>query len=269
MKKTHSYSRLDCFKQCPMKYDFKYIQELRTDSNTYPLLIGTLCHEVLEEKFKQISEDKLNIRSLEILFENKLKEISPPEEYFDKLDIFRERIKQKEDMGNWKVFGIELEINFKVGKYNMVAKIDRVDINENGDFRVVDYKTNKKLYKKDELVAPMQFVTYALAIKSKYGKFPIENYYDMIFLEEKQWCMLDGWQKNLKALDKVFNEIEFSIETDEFRPKPTPLCWWCPYGDSKSPNSDSWYGDCCEYRSIWKPHDKDNRVLNQWEGFFK
>ena len=268
-QKTHSYSRLECFKQCPMKYELKYIEEYKTDSNTEPLFIGTLCHEILEEKFKMIKEGNLNTKTLEILFENKIKEINPSEEYVDKLNVFRKRIKAKENLGEWKVFAIELEIKFKIGKYNMVAKIDRVDINKNGDFRVVDYKTNKKLYDKEKLIAPMQFITYALALKSEYGKYPIENYYDMIFLEEIQYCMLDGWKENINCIEKAFKEIEFCIEVDEFRPKPSALCWWCPYGNSKSPNSDGWYSDACEYRSRWKPDDKDNRPIKLWEGFFK
>ena len=272
-EKTHSYSRLDCFKQCPMKYKFKYIMGLYTDSKTFPLLIGTLSHEVLEDKFKRIMEGNYDFSDLVLKYKNGIKEINPPlEEYKTKVNSLIKRINKEESLGDeWKTFSVEQDINFKIGEYKMIAKIDRMDISDSGDFRVVDYKTNNKLYEKKDLGTPMQFVVYALAIKDKYEKYPVENMYDMIFLNDVQMCLTDkNWEKKgIYKIKKLFEEIELCINIDEFHPKPTPLCWWCPYGDENSPNSDSVYGGICEYRSLWKPNDKTHRKLKEWEGILK
>ena len=40
-----SYSKLDLFDQCPMKYKFKYIDGFRTEGKTLALEMGSLAHK--------------------------------------------------------------------------------------------------------------------------------------------------------------------------------------------------------------------------------
>lgn len=47
---TVSYSKLDTFNTCQMKYDFIYNQKKRDDSTTLALELGSLAHKVLELK---------------------------------------------------------------------------------------------------------------------------------------------------------------------------------------------------------------------------
>ena len=46
----YSYSRLEVYKNCPLQFKFKYIDNYTTSETTLPLELGSLCHRVLEEK---------------------------------------------------------------------------------------------------------------------------------------------------------------------------------------------------------------------------
>lgn len=270
VSQTYSYSRIDVFQKCPMKFMFKYINKYKTKSSSVALEIGTLCHEILEKKFEYLRDGKsVQYKKLQKEFLLKIKEINYGLEYIEKINIFSKRILKKEDLGEWMVLDVEQDINFKFNGYDMIAKIDRIDVNKNGDFRVIDYKTNKDLYEDKDLKTPLQMYIYALAIKEKYGKYPIEFGYDMIFHNEIQLAMSNGWDKRgLKKLESIFDNMLLCIDVDEFYPKPTPLCHFCEYCKT-NPNRDDWYGDICEYYSLWTRENKTYNAIKKWEGILK
>lgn len=49
----------------------------------------------------------------------------------------------------------------------------------------------------------------------------------------------------------------------EYPPKPTPLCYWCPF-HSTSPNADPKFSGLCQYHSLWTPEKKSFAVLNPY-----
>lgn len=52
-----SYSRLEQYKNCPMSYKLKYVDEKTTTDTSLALELGSLCHYVLETKGKMLKED--------------------------------------------------------------------------------------------------------------------------------------------------------------------------------------------------------------------
>lgn len=51
MATQYSYSRVDCFRQCPFKYKLRYIDKLKTLPNydaANPLIVGTALHRGIE-----------------------------------------------------------------------------------------------------------------------------------------------------------------------------------------------------------------------------
>jgi len=267
---TYSYSRLDTFVKCPMKFDFKYIQKYRTDSSSIALQLGGLCHEILEDKFEYIKNNKkVQYKKLLNKFNEKSSNFTIPCEYEDRLIEFNKRILSKENIGEWVVFSIEEDIYFEFEGYELIAKIDRIDINKDGDYRIIDYKTNKKLFQDSDLTTSLQMYIYALAIKDKYGKFPIEFIYDMLFLNEKQYAMTKGWEnRGCKKLKKIFDDLELCFECEEFHPKQTPLCYFCDYCNN-NPNKDEWYGNACEYYSLWTRENPSYKKIQEWEGMLR
>ncbi len=61
-----SYSRIDVYKNCPLRYKYQYVDKKESQDTSLSLELGSLCHYVLEQKGKMIVSgnnvdyDKLN-----------------------------------------------------------------------------------------------------------------------------------------------------------------------------------------------------------------
>jgi putative RecB family exonuclease len=176
--------------------------------------------------------------------------------YEDKLYIFDDYL-ENDDIGDWKPYKIEqhFELEYE-DKILLNGYIDRIDINSDGDLRVVDYKSSNKVFRDADLKTPLQMVIYALACEKLFGKIPIEFQYDMILLGEKQDACSSGYfNRGVKKINKILDEIEWSESTKDWIPKPTPLCFWCNFCEN-NPNADWYTNGLCEYYSLWTPDNK-------------
>lgn len=296
MLPVFSYSALEVFKNCPYQYNKKYNEKLRTDETTLALELGGLCHAVLEKKGKVLVQDivKVDYSKLDNILENgvkeldeKTKEVIPGvnelrKKYFEtwyapdnasgmnydqKLEIFKKIMttEMEDDLcKEWKPTYFEHYFEF-VWDNKVIFRgfIDRIDMNENGDFRTVDYKTSKKSYDRTKLATSLQFGIYALAILNEFDKLPIESVYRFILIDEIQYALSIGWEKRLiKALDKIFEQIDTCKEINIWKPNPTPLCHWCSYCTT-NPTAHQFKNEC-EYYSLWTPDKKTFEKNKEW-----
>ena len=297
-----SYSRLDLFDQCAYRYKLKYIDEHHSDKSALALELGTLGHMGKEKwgqyliddeepdfgYIQQIIENGLEIHKIEILngveVENELEDIlginDIKKKYFDsyseicnksgmtydqKLSLYLEHLKTIPLEKGWSVLAVEKGFSFSyANKYTIRGFIDRIDINENGDLRVVDYKTSKAIYPDNKVVTPLQMFIYAMACEKLYDKLPIEFIYDFIFIGEKQKACTKGYyNRGIKKLDKLFAKLEECLVKDEYIPKPTPLCYWCDFSNN-TPLADKNLKHLCPYYSLWTPNNKTFEVNKKY-----
>ena len=296
--KKYSYSGLSVLKQCPYQFNLKYNKGLKAEESTLALQLGTLLHYVLEQKGKMLVEypsglsaeqyqmlDDILRNGTEITDEktkekilglNELKKIYwetwgiPDTEgrtYNDKIELFQQVVKEEMENTDWKPYLFEHPFEFVYDdKIILHGFIDRVDRKEDDSFRVVDYKTNKKLFAEKDLPTSLQFGIYALAMLNEFGVVPEEYQYRLILLGKEQYALTLGWEKRLvKALDKIIENMEEYTQKNEWIPNPTPLCHWCSYcrtnGDAKQ------YKDECPYYSLWTPDNKVFEVNQKYDPF--
>ena len=170
---------------------------------------------------------------------------------------FRDYIINYKPDDEWKTIAVEMPFNIEYRGFQLTGKIDRVDINSNGDYKVVDYKTANVVYDDKKLKTPLQMYIYALAIRDKYGKFPIEFEYDFVVLNQISKAMSKGWEKRGdRALNKLIDEREAYYTIKDFPPKPTHLCYYCSYRNQE-----------CEYYSLWNPDNKTFEVNKEYIPF--
>lgn len=284
---TCSYSKLDTYKSCPMQYHKKYNEKKFTKDTSIALELGSLCHYVLEQKGKKLVEKQLlSTTDYDVLNEilldgvttidEKTKEQIPgvtdirkkyfetwyePDNasgktYSDKMLVFNKiLLSEMEENDGWEPFLFEHHFEFVYDNRVIIQGfIDRVD-KKGEDYRTVDYKTSKKVYDKSKLTTSLQFGIYALAILLEFGRTPVESMYRFILIDDKQYALTKGWEKRLiKALDKIFDDIENNEKVGIWIPKPTPLCHWCNYC-SHNPDAHQ-YKDECQYYSLWTPTNK-------------
>ena len=286
-----SYSKMEVFKNCPLQYRYKYIEKKYSQDTSIALELGSLCHYVLEQKGKMIVSgetvdyEKLNDILMngvtetdektkeELLGVNQLKrkyfevwhepDNASGASYDEKIKLFDKVLHDEMEETDWKPTYFEKPFEF-VWDNKVILKgfIDRIDTKD-GQYRTVDYKTSKKVYEQSKLATSLQFGVYALAILNEFGALPIESEYRFILIDDKQYALTKGWENRLiKAMDKVFGDIEASEKKSVFVPKPSPLCHWCNFCQT-NPEATI-YRNECEYFSKWTPTQKTFEVNKKW-----
>ena len=286
-----SYSKMEVFKNCPLQYRYKYIEKKYSQDTSIALELGSLCHYVLEQKGKMIVSgetvdyEKLNDILMngvtetdektkeELLGVNQFKrkyfevwheaDNASGASYDEKIKLFDKVLHAEMEDTDWKPTYFEKPFEF-VWDNKVVLKgfIDRIDTKD-GQYRTVDYKTSKKVYEQSKLATSLQFGVYALAILNEFGVLPIESEYRFILIDDKQYALTKGWENRLiKAMDKVFGDIEASEKKSVFVPKPSPLCHWCNFCQT-NPEATI-YRNECEYFSKWTPTQKTFEVNKKW-----
>ena len=291
-----SYSRLEQYKNCPMSYKLKYVDEKVTDDTSLALELGSLCHYVLETKGKMLKEEgTVDYDALNALLHNGLinanEDSTKPTEqmlgvhdlrakyweewgkadrdshmnYDDKICLFRDTVlkSEMEDSG-WTPEYFEKYFEFVFDDRAILhGFIDRIDM-LNGVYRTVDYKTSRKIYDNSKLTTSLQFSIYGMAILLEFGQLPIQSQYRFILLDKKQDALTLGWEKRaVKHLSDLFNCIEHDHKENEFIPSPSPLCHWCNYCQH-NPNAKD-YKHECQYYSLWTPEKKVYQVNREWK----
>lgn len=187
--------------------------------------------------------------------------------YEEKIGIFNEEVlTSRMESVAW--VPIATEQKFELVYDDRVAIhgfIDRVDKNiETGELKITDYKSSKAVFPDKEIKTPMQHIIYDLACMVLYGKPADVHEYDFILIDKIQEACSSGYLKRgINKLNKLLDSMDEMSEKGEFPPKPSPLCFWCPY-HSSSPNADPMYSGLCQYHSLWTPENKTFATLNPY-----
>ncbi len=167
-----SYSQLNDFEACPLKYKYQHYLKLPVPGSQY-LSFGQTIHKVLEEYLK-LYKASLEIKQMDLFGKGKDGPIQLPE--FPVLEKFYEKFwiddwyGSKQQKQRYKAEGhkilktffeeaakqpfspkyIEQFFKLKLGKYDFVGKIDRADQAGEGVL-ILDYKTGKVPKSKKDL----------------------------------------------------------------------------------------------------------------------
>lgn len=147
---TFSFSRLHSYEQCPYQFYLKYIEGRDGESN-YFASNGKCMHEV----FEAILNEEIDIDECTQLYADKYDLIcettrpdtmaSTYEKCMDYLSVIEPIDKDK-----YEILGVELELNFKIGKYKFTGFVDLLVRNkETDEVILVDHKQATHFLKKD------------------------------------------------------------------------------------------------------------------------
>ena len=284
-----SYSKLEVFNQCPMKFKLKYEDKNFSSKTSLALELGTLLHKGKELIGNSLMNNiKINYKDIENLInegynekENKrqsqilgIKDLK--EKYFfewvekdsksnmnydEKIQLYVQHLKDMEEDKEWKPIACELLFTFLFqDKYLFNGYIDKIDSNKEDELRLTDYKSSKAIYPDAEIKTPLQMVIYDLAIQQEMKKIPKVHIYDFILLNKQQEACSKGYLKRgQNKLDKIFNSLEECRNTKIYTPKPSPLCHWCDFCKTNA-NAEDKYKFLCPYHSLWLPEQKTYEV---------
>lgn len=282
----YSYSKISCYKQCPMKFNIKYLEKNFIFNANIATDFGTLIHETEEVIAHAIVEsrpiDYITLKNKFIIESRKLA-IKYPEAFFarDKSDrTYQEKVYLYLDSGIYRlerfmkqhpelrIIGIEQKFEYDYdGVHSFNGSIDRAFQNVNtGEILIHDIKSWPVPAQNSELKVPLQFAVYMMAAE-KLWNVPLDKIkceYDLPLCDTTQPALSEDLvTESRPVIDKLFK----GIQDKDFKPTITALCHWCEFNPLNNPEIlDTKPGAVCPYFSTWqKSGDNVRDTLISWQ----
>ncbi|QQG39178.1 MAG: PD-(D/E)XK nuclease family protein [Candidatus Woesearchaeota archaeon] len=240
---NYSYSKIETFNQCKLKYKLKYIDKIEIGEQTVEQFLGGLVHKTLEKLYYEIDSGK-KVLLQDILGhfnglwkENWNSDIRIVKENADAEDylllgnrFLTDYYNKYAPFNDTKTLAIETShIIELVPGINYHIRIDRLTYDGNGVYSVRDYKTGSYLPTQDRLDNDKQLAMYSLWVKENFGdaqKVRLVWHY-LAFNKELESNRTEEQLENLKK--EVLVVIERIENEKEFTPTISKLCNWCEY----------------------------------------
>jgi len=226
-----SYSQLDTYKICPLRYKYSYVLKVPS-SPSHNLSFGITIHDTLRDFHSRQMFDEVSLNDLLTIYENNWQPLGYKDEdhrnhRFEDgkklLEKYYERHKDEES----KPLELEKSFNLKIGGIRFYGRIDRID-KINGGIEIIDYKTGNTKTQKD-VDKDDQVAFYAIAAKEALGMEPKKlTYY---FLESGEKISTTRTDKQLESKKEEAGQIVEDIKKGEFEAKPGMQCSWCDYNE--------------------------------------
>lgn len=288
-----SYSKLSTFEGCGFKYNLIYNEGHFVNESAIATDFGTLVHFVEETMARDIMDNNndpnflfdynkylsifndynkdgvLGIKQLKEKYPNTFYEKDKNGlSYEDKATAYTSKgiYRLRNYMNNdpsLELIGAEQEFNLTYGEYVFHGFIDRLFRDRStGQILIEDIKTYSAPLESKNLVTPLQFVFYSLAVKELYNTENILCFYELPLCDMKQSAGTKGFvDRGCKKIDKLLNDIK----NKEYAPNPTPLCHWCVFSQTY-PNQPEQAKNLCPYFCKWTRENKDFSTNFSWMG---
>lgn len=233
-----SYSAIDTYQSCPLKYKFQQIDKIKTPKSK-EAVFGTTIHGTM----KFIHTPGILSPTMDQAMEHFTNSWNPA--VFDNEDeeraAFSQGIKiiqdyyQKNNPANFNIIDLESRFGIEIGTegnhHDVSGIIDRIDKTEDG-YEIIDYKTTKKMPSQDKVDNDLQLSVYLKAFLKRYPK-EIENLdkikVSLYYLKHGVKLSSTRTLEQLQKSEDLFLDVIKEIEKGKFEPTMTPLCDWCGY----------------------------------------
>ena len=243
-----SYSALDTFQQCPQKFKFQVIDKIKAPRSP-EASFGSAVHGSLKYMF---SHDPVfpTIEEVTAHFSENWKTSSfapslalTPEvsELYNKSG--REMLKNFYKRNPpWNFSVVDTESHFEVlltdeksNKTHILAGIiDRVDKIGEGEYEIIDYKTNRRLPSQKTVDDNLQMSIYHMALMRRWpGLDPKKIKLSLYFLKHDEkmssFRTPDKLSEIRERVIATIYDVEKRLSNSNFPPNPSKLCDYCPY----------------------------------------
>jgi RecB family exonuclease len=237
-----SFSRLSSFYQCPYAWKMAYIDCVKGENNFFAEY-GSHIHGILEK----FSKGEAEIYELSSLYEDEYKNAivhnAPPNKFVDLNQSYYDSglayLDNFEGFGDFKIIGVEKEINFKINNIKVKGYIDLLVEDKDGNLHIIDHKSSDPKSAKSEKAKEYwkQMTLYAIGVYNEYGKYPVKLHINAF--RKQQWFTVDF---NINQAEEVKKWVIDTVD------KITKEVKYAPLSDKYFCNFLCNYRNCCEYK---------------------
>ncbi|AZN29157.1 PD-(D/E)XK nuclease family protein [Flaviflexus salsibiostraticola] len=240
-----SVSRLNDFKQCPLKFRYRVIDRV-PEPPSPAATKGTLVHSVLEHLYDLPAHER-TAGAADNLVEPRwaamverdpgIQRLFDDEPFEGWLESARSLVgvyfrRENPAMLNPTRSNRERMITVDLDSgVRFRGVIDRIDVSPQGDLRVVDYKTGRMPNPNYQHEALFQVRAYGLLLSKAEGRLPRQS--QLIYLGSDS--TLTYWSDEAdnsiveEAIVSVWSQILEALDTGRFEPRVSRLCDWCSF----------------------------------------
>ena len=236
-------SKISSFTDCPLAFRFAIIDRLPEPPSPHAVK-GTLVHTALEGLFWNHPAGRRSPAAARAELSAAWDALGETAEFAelalpaDERDAFLadaqalvDNYFELEDPNQARDVGVELGLEMDLGDARLRGIIDRLDLNENGDLVVVDYKTGRAPSVRFERARMAGVHIYALLCEQLLGRSPAEV--RLLHLRDPVTIVAVPTEQSLRGqrqrTSAVWTAIERACARDDFRPRPGPLCKFCNF----------------------------------------
>lgn len=243
----YSYSQLETYEQCPLKYKFRYRDKIKRYIESVEAFMGSRVHDTLQKCYDDIRYTRKNNLNDLVAFYDKIWQ----KNWNDSIVITRQDLTQE----HYRALGqkliesyykryspfdtditvqTEMRIAFSLddaAKYRMQGYIDRLSRTYDGTYEIHDYKTSAHLPGQADVDKDRQLGLYQIGVQKRWPD--VKNirliwHYLAFNTELVSYRTSEAIASLIEKTKRLINEIE-SIW--DFLPRESHLCDWCEYTD--------------------------------------
>ncbi len=136
-----------------------------------------------------------------------------------------------EDPTRIRPIGLELRLAATIGTVQLRGIIDRLELDENDELVITDYKTGSVPGEKYETKRLAGVHMYAAMVEHALGKRPVRV--QLLYLSRPEAIITSPSEQSITGVmrktDALWSAINRACTKDDFRPNPGVLCNWCSY----------------------------------------
>ncbi|HFC36374.1 MAG TPA: PD-(D/E)XK nuclease family protein [Candidatus Moranbacteria bacterium] len=231
-----SYSALNTYKTCPLKYKFQYVDKIKTPKSK-EAVFGTLIHSTLNFVHKPGILSPTLEQALDYFSKNWNSDVFDEEieeraAFSQGVEMIRRYYKDN-DISKINIVALESPFQIKLGEHIASGIIDRIDRTEDG-YEIIDYKTSKKMPTQEKVDNDLQLSIYLKAFLDRYpeekkrlDKIKVSLY----FVKHGVKLSSTRTEEQLQKVEEEFLKAIENIEQSSFEPILNPLCDWCDFQD--------------------------------------
>jgi putative RecB family exonuclease len=235
-------SSCSAFKQCPLAFRFSYLDRLPEPPSPWTSK-GTLVHRALEllldrppdERTLDAAKVDLATARAELALHPDFADLELSDEgwaeFHAQAELLVERYFALEDPTTIRPIGLELKLEADLGNVRLRGIIDRLELDDDGELVVTDYKTGSVPSEFFEAKSLSGVHTYALLCERMFGKRPARV--QLYYLSRPEAIIATPTEQSVTGVARktaaLYDAIARACSRDDFRPRPGRLCDFCTF----------------------------------------